>query len=154
MRFTHTPVYRPLVTSLPSPDASAELETPDENYLWQHGVTVALVVCVLCTAINVALAISSTMFTPALLPLSSITRKDINRLRRPSQFIRFDQIIRPSPPIPKQFHNYPILLNQIDAGDRNKVFPDDPKRHLSSIGTISPEDRRVLVTEKVWLNHA
>ncbi|KAJ6631198.1 hypothetical protein B0H10DRAFT_1773319 [Mycena sp. CBHHK59/15] len=65
------------------------------------------------------------------------------QLRRPSQFIRFDEIKRPFPPVPKQFRNYPILLSQIDEGDKKKVFEDDPKRYMSAIGTISPEDRRI-----------
>ncbi|KAJ6609696.1 hypothetical protein B0H10DRAFT_1734170, partial [Mycena sp. CBHHK59/15] len=44
---------------------------------------------------------------------------------------------------------YPILLSQIDEGDKKKVFEDNPKRYMSAIGTISPEDRRVLISTVV-----
>lgn len=78
-----------------------------------------------------------------------VTYQDIQALRRPSQFIRFDEIKRPSPPGHKEFNNYPILVTQVDSARKDKVFEDDVKRYMAPIGTISPRDRRVLVTDTV-----
>ncbi|KAJ6547788.1 hypothetical protein DFH09DRAFT_843083, partial [Mycena vulgaris] len=38
---------------------------------------------------------------------------------------------------------YPTLVAQIDEGKKGRVFEDDTRRYLSSIGSISPEDRRI-----------
>ncbi|KAJ7230378.1 hypothetical protein GGX14DRAFT_553861 [Mycena pura] len=46
---------------------------------------------------------SSTVATP-------VTQKNIHLLRRPSQYLRFEEVRRPSPPIPRQFNNYSIAV--------------------------------------------
>ncbi|KAJ7459648.1 hypothetical protein B0H11DRAFT_1872745 [Mycena galericulata] len=76
-------------------------------------------------------------------PNGPVTYKNIHLLYRPSPYIRFDEIHRPSPPVPRQFNNYPITLAQIDAEDEGRVFPNDHGALMSPIGTIVPEDRRI-----------
>ncbi|KAJ6555856.1 hypothetical protein B0H19DRAFT_947805 [Mycena capillaripes] len=76
-------------------------------------------------------------------PLSAYSHRDVAALRRPSQFIGFDKIQRPSPPIFRQFKNFPILLAQVDSVNRNKIFGQYPKRHAASVGTVYPETRHV-----------
>jgi hypothetical protein len=55
---------------------------------------------------------------------------------------------RPSPSIPRQFKNYPITLAQVDAANQQRILYAD-KAFMSPIGTVVPEDRRVLVTPTV-----
>ncbi|EPQ55546.1 hypothetical protein GLOTRDRAFT_41137 [Gloeophyllum trabeum ATCC 11539] len=57
-----------------------------------------------------------------------------------------DKIERAAPPISRQFVNYPFLLTQIDSGRPSYVYSDDPKRHMTFRGYISPEDRQVSVS--------
>ncbi|KAJ7670411.1 hypothetical protein B0H14DRAFT_3909505 [Mycena olivaceomarginata] len=141
--FRSSKKYRPLPSSPPEATDGPGPST------WDSSIVLALIACLLCTGINVGLAVSSNVFKPAAPSLSSITRKDVGSLRRPSQFIRFDEIKRPFPPEPKQLLNYPLLVSQIDESEKGRVFEDDTRRYLSPIGTISPEDRRVLVTNKI-----
>jgi hypothetical protein len=47
-------------------------------------------------------------------------------------------------------HAFPSLLQQISYDEPSKVFPDDPRRYRTEdFGTISPEDRHLLVTSSV-----
>lgn len=112
--------------------------------------------CITCTGLNIVLALvqhgsadaSVTSTYPPDLRYA-VPRKEIHNLRRPSQFIRFDEIQRPSPPEPKQFNNYPFLLAQVDSVDIDSVFPEDPLRFMGATGTATPEDRQVRVSETV-----
>lgn len=147
-------MYRQLPTSPASPDIlSVEGEKNDAQLKSSSrllGPRLCFALCAICTVVNLALSFLA-RDGPSLPVAPPVTRKNIHLLRRPSQFIRFDEIERPSPPAPKQFENYPILLAQIDSSDTSKVFPDDPRKYMSHVGTISPEDRRVLVSETVSL---
>ncbi len=117
--------------------------------------------CIICTLINVAIvaflpsnpAVSAAARTDALfsdsIVRSTFSREDINKLRRPSQFVRFDEIQRPTPPIPRQFNNHPMLIAQVDYDHPNQVFGETKRRYMAAAGTITPEDRRVLVTPSV-----
>ncbi|PSR83172.1 hypothetical protein PHLCEN_2v377 [Hermanssonia centrifuga] len=110
----------------------------------------ALAICVLCTAINLVTTFTVPFSsTPPAKPMGSLTANDVRLLRRPSQYIGLEKVVRPSPPEPKSFWIYPIVLAPIDNADKSKVFDDDPKRYASQIGTITPEIRRVLVTDTV-----
>jgi hypothetical protein len=110
---------------------------------------VSLFLCLLLTLVNIILTISSkhTSSTVA----APVTHKNIHLLRRPSQYIRFDEVRRPSPPIPRQFNNYPIAVAQVDSADKRRVFEEDLRAYMSPIGTVVPGDRRVLVTQTVSL---
>ncbi|KAG9221717.1 hypothetical protein CCMSSC00406_0005630 [Pleurotus cornucopiae] len=108
---------------------------------------ICLLACILCTVFNLILSFRFETAKSNAYPI--VTYKDIQSLRRPSQFIRFDEIKRPSPPVHKEFNNYPILMTQVDAAQKDKVFEDDVKRYMTTIGTISPRDRRVLITDTI-----
>lgn len=71
------------------------------------------------------------------------------KLRRPNQFIGLDKIKRPFPPEPKTTTNYPIVLAIVDSENPAGVFSDDPKRHMTWKGMISPEERKVEVSKTV-----
>lgn len=60
-----------------------------------------------------------------------------------------DTVERPLPPTSHRFINYPLLLTQINRSNPGQVYSDDPKRHMSVRGTVSPEDRRFLVSSTV-----
>ncbi|THH21391.1 hypothetical protein EW146_g149 [Bondarzewia mesenterica] len=108
-----------------------------------------VLICFLCTLVNIALTFkSNTTPSPSLLS-SSLTREDIQHLRRPSQFIGLENVRRPSPPVAKQFDNYPILLSQVDQAEESKVFDNEQRRYMSHAGTISPEYGRVLVNRTI-----
>jgi len=98
--------------------------------------------------LNIAFSLKYPPITSSPAPVTK-PYTDIRYLRRPSTFIRFDEVPRPNPPIHRQFDNYPVTISQIDSVDQGKVFPVDAKRHMAHIGTISPEDRRVLVDSNV-----
>ncbi|OBZ66475.1 hypothetical protein A0H81_13625 [Grifola frondosa] len=75
-----------------------------------------------------------------------MSQKDILHVRRPSQYIGLVEIALPSPPIPHQLDNYPILITEVDSAHRGKVFDGDTRAYISRIGTIAPEARRVHVS--------
>ncbi|KAH9834556.1 uncharacterized protein C8Q71DRAFT_711052 [Rhodofomes roseus] len=102
-----------------------------------------LFICLLCTVVNLGLFHASLTQSPPPAPTTALTRQDIFKLRRPSQYIRLHEIPRPSPPVDRQFNNYPIVVAQIDSASPNKVIDDAANRHMVHSGTIVPEDVRV-----------
>ncbi|KAJ7065981.1 hypothetical protein B0H15DRAFT_872526 [Mycena belliarum] len=105
----------------------------------------SLFLCLLFTLVNIAVTMVSSQRTST----HNVTHKNLHLLRRPSQYIRFEEIPRPSPPTPRKFNNYPITFAQIDAADESKVFEEGLKAHMTPIGTVVPEDRRVLLTPTI-----
>ncbi|KAJ7699279.1 hypothetical protein B0H17DRAFT_1196369 [Mycena rosella] len=108
---------------------------------------ISLFLCAAFTLVNIVFTISSRRTAASLDP--PVTHKNIHLLRRPSQYIRFDEVQRPSEPIPRQFNNYPIAVAQIDAADEGRIFAEDARAYMSPIGTVVPGDRRVLVTPTI-----
>lgn len=111
----------------------------------------AMAVCVLCTVINLGTTFWSPPAYPAAAqkPLSAYTPNDVRLLRRPNQYVGLEKVQRPTPPEPRNFTNYPLVILPIDSANPKKVFDHDPKRHSSQVGTITPEERRVVVTDTV-----
>lgn len=70
-------------------------------------------------------------------------------LRRPNQYIGLEKVPRPTPVIAKSFTNYPIVILPVDSEDPQKVFDHEPMRYSSQVGTITPEDKRVVITDTV-----
>ncbi|KIJ64928.1 hypothetical protein HYDPIDRAFT_111615 [Hydnomerulius pinastri MD-312] len=105
----------------------------------------AMVLVVACTFLNIALS-----FLPVVLeqrvPDQLITRQNIHLLPRPNQYIGFDKIPRPSPPTPREFTNYPILLSLVDAAAPEVVFEDEIAMRMVRSGMITPDDRKVRAT--------
>lgn len=73
----------------------------------------------------------------------------MRNIKRPSQFIDFDSIARPSPPFLSTFDTFPSILAQVDRDEPARVFEDDMRRYMTRARTINPEDRRVLVDSSV-----
>ncbi|KAJ7114043.1 hypothetical protein C8R44DRAFT_676496 [Mycena epipterygia] len=111
---------------------------------------VSLFLCVVFTLVNILVTVVAQRASPNVgASLSApVTSKNIHLLRRPSQYIRFDEVHRPSPPIARQFKNYPITLAQVDAANPQRILYTD-KAYMSPIGTVVPEDRRVLITPTI-----
>lgn len=157
--------YRQIPSSPPSGSSQDDLVDKTYSDDHTHGLThkqrwqpssiisrLSFAVCIICTIFNLSLAFfykSTTSTVVQSASYASLRREDIANLRRPSQFIGFDQIQRQTPPLPRQFNNYPILLAQVDAADPDKVFEQDLRRYMAHVGTIEPEDKRVLVTQSV-----
>lgn len=148
-------MYQELHTS-PPPDDDELI--PQNTRLPAHSVSWSVyfsaILSILCLVANVIVSLNlkyppSASTGPSSMPKSYT---DIQSLRRPSSFIRFDEVLRQSPPIPRQFNNYPATLSQVDSTDRTKVFPVDAKRHMGHIGSYSPEDLRVLVNKNVSID--
>lgn len=156
-------VYRKIPTSPSSStselrgtnDTEEEMQSPKKGKTSMAFSKAGSVVCIICTFANLLLLaflrqnpISTCDAPPAQLD-ADLRREDVGTLRRPSQFIRFDEIVRPSPPIPRQFNNYPILIAQIDQYNPEYILGESIRSYLAGTGTVSPESRRVLVTRSV-----
>jgi hypothetical protein len=102
--------------------------------------------CILSTFTNLAIFCLSLRQAS---PTPNLNRDAIRNLRRPSQYIGFDTIPRPAPPTPKNFSNYPFLLTQVDASQPNKILPPSTKKYLALSGTVYPDDKKLLVADKV-----
>jgi len=116
---------------------------------WPQAIPWTLVMVIVCTLLNVALSVFPAVLTPKKEVLQAdtlITRQNIHHLRRPNQYIGFDEIPRPTPPVGRQLTTYPILLSLVDAASPDTVFDDHFAMKMVHSGTITPDDRRVSVT--------
>ncbi|KAJ6464363.1 hypothetical protein C8R45DRAFT_1023819 [Mycena sanguinolenta] len=145
--------YRPLPQSpKPTPasrDSDQSNDTDGQKHHSCFSAYVPVALCVLFTLLNILVTVvfrSASGHGPQV--SAPVTSKNIHLLRRPSQYIRFDEVHRPSPPIPKQFRNYPITVAQVDATEPERILYAD-KSYMAGIGTILPGDRRVLVTPTI-----
>lgn len=118
----------------------------------------AILVCSVCTVFNIFIAIKSTSNSysfpsaTSFLTTRGMTRKDIDSLRRPSQFIGLDKIHRngTESAMTKSFINFPILMTQIDASRPYEVAKPR-KGEQSTIGTVYPELSDMIATPSVRL---
>ncbi|KAI0259600.1 hypothetical protein BC834DRAFT_974151 [Gloeopeniophorella convolvens] len=143
--------YEPINTSLQLARADDDEGPPPTPPTRGFRNLLLCFICVFCTVINIYIALNARSATGepfSATSLHSLSRKDVSRLRRPSTFIGFDSIHRPSPPIPKQINTFPSVLTQIDKTNP-KVFDDNAARYLSTNGTVAAEKRRVLVTNAI-----
>jgi len=117
----------------------------------------AIVVSTICIAFNLL----STRFTStsrqytfpsatSFLTTQGMTREDIDRLKRPSQFIGFDKIYRNTTPTAdvKSFVNFPMLMAHIDSS-RPYAVTKPQKGIRTSIGMVYPELSDMIVTSSV-----
>jgi len=117
----------------------------------------AIFVCIICTAINLLSTWSQSSSRPYTFPSATsfistrgMTRKDIDRLRRPSQFIGLDKIHRnvTQTSDTKSFVNFPMFMAHIDASQPYKV--SKPRKGVqTSIGTVYPELSNMLASSSV-----
>ncbi|KAJ6478585.1 hypothetical protein C8R47DRAFT_1138955 [Mycena vitilis] len=143
----YQPLPREPPSVVPKEGETGDLDEPDSPKRVSRLQYLPLLLCILCTVLNASLTLAYSGTNSAHTP--PITHKNIHHLRRPSQYIRFDEIHRPVPPVPQQFNNYPIVLTQVDAADPGRAFPQDPVAYMSPIGTVVPEDRPVLITSTI-----
>ncbi|KAG6873899.1 hypothetical protein C0995_009678 [Termitomyces sp. Mi166 len=145
-RTRDSPQYLPVPPSVDdelqsSEQLSAVLNNPptfSRSVLW---------LCIACTVVNILITVlNAWQRTTVYAPFDS---KDIYTLRRPSQYIGFDSITRPSPPVQRNFTNFPFAVAQIDVQEPLKVFEIDTKRFMSLSGTVYPDDKKVVVTDKI-----
>ncbi|KAJ7817845.1 hypothetical protein B0H14DRAFT_2840964 [Mycena olivaceomarginata] len=116
--------------------------------------TGVLVFCLICTVANIVLLRlepppkysfpSSTTF----LTSRGVSRKDLDNLRRPSQFVGFEKLQRVGTPATKSFVNFPLVLAQIDSSDPTRTAPPF-LGVFTNIGTIYPELGRVVVSKSI-----
>ncbi|KAF4614533.1 hypothetical protein D9613_002456 [Agrocybe pediades] len=109
----------------------------------------AIVVSCICLILNLMTLRWSSSSDPYTFPSSSsfpssrgLTRKDIDTLRRPSQFIGFDKIHRNATlqqSEVKSFVNFPMLMAQVDASRPNMKVTEPRKGVRTKIGTVYPE---------------
>jgi len=116
---------------------------------WRSSNTINLLACgiaLLSTILNLYLS----FFPPRSQPTQDLT----HILRRPTQFISLSSIPYATHPLlSSHFLNltlttFPIIVQPISHSAPNRVFYEesaDPKRQFTRFGTISPEDRRILV---------
>ena len=150
--------YVPLLDQSGNCESSSDFGSPtpslDEKRRKDNTITIpwTLIVVILCTLLNITLSVFPTVFTQRKeVPQADtlITRQNIHHLRRPNQYIGFDEIQRPIPPVSRQLTTYPILLSLVDAASPDTVFDDDFAMQMVHSGTITPDDRRVRVTPTV-----
>lgn len=118
-----------------------------------------LILAIICTMINLIMVskYSGVVRTPfpspySTPPFTGISQKDIDNLRRPSQFIGLDALHRMVPPQPKSFVNFPRMVSYLDLTRPGVISPADPNRYHSVMGTISPDTRTLAVSETVCLS--
>ena len=121
----------------------------------------AAIACIVCTIANLA---SVYIFPPSrtvpqsvafLLESPRLTRQEISRLRRPSQFVGLNRIHRHLSSDVKPFINKPILSARIDASSPDQSFFDvDQQSYTTPIGTIFPERHRIMMTPTVRVVHS
>ncbi|KAF8987612.1 hypothetical protein BDQ17DRAFT_1258389 [Cyathus striatus] len=79
-----------------------------------------------------------------------ISQWDIDRLRRPSQFIGLEDVYKKfNTTHTRNFTNYPIVLAPIDSSKPFQTFGSDPKSRRTSIGTISQEKRQLHISDTI-----
>ncbi|KAJ3575326.1 hypothetical protein NP233_g1191 [Leucocoprinus birnbaumii] len=114
-----------------------------------------LILNVILTLFNLTLvlfawySIKTPLLETSFYPLHRLTRKEISQLRRPSQWINLEKMYGTTSPPPRQFKNWPLILAPVDPGYPDTALGHDPKRHLTLIGFISPEEREFRVSSKV-----
>lgn len=109
----------------------------------------AISLCLICTVINLLLALFPVKPVSCREELASVSRNQLSQLRRPSPYIGLDKITRVPNPSPATIINYPHVIAQVDRLHQSQVFDDDPKRYLSRTGTVSPQTREVRATQSV-----
>jgi len=158
MFFTRSSVYVPLLGENQPSHGNTERSSSDcpgsppyfnEKQPKSHAIPWTLIVVVACTLLNVALSLfPGVLSLDKVTPQSEalITRQNIHLLRRPNQYIGFDEIQRPNPPVGRQLNTYPILLSLVDTASPDTVFEDDFATQMMHSGTITPDDRIVRAT--------
>lgn len=116
----------------------------------------AMIACIVCTIANLA---SIYFFPPSstvpqsvafLLESPRLTRQEISRLRRPSQFVGLDRIHHHLSSDVKPFVNKPFLSARIDVSNPDQSFFNvDQRSYTAAIGTVSLEHHRVMMTPTV-----
>lgn len=145
--------YRPL--SLTPEEVINDSESDDDHKAKLHKTSRTvlhwpLVAVIFCTFINLLLVSAPTFLQASSISSDKlITRKNVHLLRRPSQYMRFDEIERTSPPIPREFTNFPMSVSLVDHSAPSHVFNDYLAMRTTRAGTISPNDRKVHVTQTV-----
>ncbi|KAF9030274.1 hypothetical protein BJ165DRAFT_1520037 [Panaeolus papilionaceus] len=103
--------------------------------------------CLLCTLVNVlvlsyALRARDPAATWSFLPLDRFSYKDIETLRRPSQFVGLDELYSAYFPSARKTENYPILLAWVDKGNPSKVSNFDLEIYHPLVGSVLPDARQ------------
>jgi len=148
-------MYRPLRQSPESPSLTSkehdrqDLDDSPEVQRSDRLPYVSLFFCLLLTSANIGFTVISQRASRSASSPVEVTYKNVHLLRRPSQYMRFDEITRPSPVVPRQFNNYPIGVAQVDAAHKRTVFDPEEGSIMTNLGTIVPERRRVLVTPTI-----
>ncbi|KAG7100298.1 hypothetical protein E1B28_002073 [Marasmius oreades] len=137
------------------PSETSLLESPQsrENKRPRPRV-IAVGICILCTLVNLFLirGPSSTTNSFPLLSRTSnglYTRRQIDSLRRPSQFIGLQNVHRGTPPPSLSTTIYAHVISPVSKNKPSEVYGNDPKSYFSphGLGTISPEDRQIKVSD-------
>ena len=121
----------------------------DEKRRKTPAIPWTLIVVIACTLLNITLSVFPTVLTQRKGADTLVTRQNIHLLRRPNQYIGFDEIQRPTPPVSRELTSYPILLSLVDAASPDTVFDDDFDMQMVHSGTITPDHRRVRATPSV-----
>ncbi|KAG6853252.1 hypothetical protein C0991_005710 [Blastosporella zonata] len=140
--------YRPLSIDEDGQEPFENLNLPTRNSHTSYHSGV-LWLCIACTAVNVFILLWYPRGSLCDGNSSPFNKKNIHTLRRPSQYVGFDTIPRSSPPIPRNFSNFPFAVAQIDEGEPHKVFEVNSMRFMALSGTVYPEERKVIISNKV-----
>lgn len=105
-----------------------------------------LAVCLVCTITN------AIMLSRVGMPAGGEKQLDkFSHLPRPNPFPNFDSINRTGADIAKlePLLNWPAVLTQVNSSDKAYVYPQDVARVLTTLGTVSPEERKFQVNNEV-----
>ncbi|KAH8101227.1 hypothetical protein BXZ70DRAFT_117724 [Cristinia sonorae] len=101
---------------------------------------VAVLVCVLCTGINIHAFI--TAGKPEVRQYY-----DLDKLKRPSQWIGLDRLKMPDE-APEPILIYPNLISVINRAEPSRAYGDDPVRFAQLGGLVPPDDRPLKITSE------
>lgn len=150
-------------TSRGSEVPSAHRDTEQQQASLSHTNSLSnylLIFNIILTIFNFALVLYAWHYTLSLplqtsfYPVHKLSRGDIALLRRPSQFINLEEIYASTRPQPRTFKNWPLVLAPVDPDMPYKALGYDPKRRMTIVGLISPEDREFRVSSKVLVQLA
>jgi hypothetical protein len=102
--------------------------------------------CFICTIVNLFIVRTSLQAASVQLAVPQRTAS----LPRPNQYIGLETVNRTGAGFaaPKPLVNHPPILTQVSSVNKNFVFPDEPHRWFSWVGTVSPDDRHFLVSKE------
>lgn len=136
---------------IPEPMRADVLHPPEASHTHRtYNLTLsrtAIIISLLCALLNVALFLSRPAPSPDFSPFS---HERTDALPRPNPYIGLERVRRNRTIRLAPIVNFGPVLTQVSSEKPDRIFPDDVRRYFDpAAGTISPDDRRIVVNNTV-----